>query len=83
MELWRVIATGLTVLFGFALVLSARVQKLDSTTEPEGAARKTTLSGLVLVAALVLLTATVLPAEACWAIIVAAIFIASILMVAG
>ena len=82
-EIWRVFATALTVLFGLALVLSARTQKLDSTTAPEGAARKTTLSGLTLVAVFVALTATVLPEQVCWAIIVAAVFIASILMVAG
>ena len=82
-EIWRTIATGLVVLFGLALVLSARVQKLDSTTAPEGAARKTTVAGLVIVAALVALTATVLPEQVCWAVLAAAVFISSILMVAG
>ena len=76
-------ATALTVLFGLALVLSARSQKRDSTTEPPGAARRATFSGLLIVAIMVLLTATVLPAEVCWAVLAAAVIITSILMVAG
>lgn len=83
MELWRAFATTLMTLLGIVLIMSTRTKKLDSRTEPPGAARRSTLGGLSFLVAFDLLTATVLPAEMCWAVLTAGVLISSVLMVTG
>lgn len=83
MEMWRIIAAVLMTLSGGLLVVGSVGQVRDNLHRRGGDVVRTALTEFAVLATVVALVATVLPATVCWALIVACVLIATILMVTG
>lgn len=77
------IATALMTVLGLVLLMSTRTKIRDAPGQVPGAVGRATLRGVSTLALFDLLTATLLPAVMCWALLAAGVLIASVLMVTG
>lgn len=83
MEAWRIAGTVLTTVVGGLLVLGTMGQVRDRQDRRRGDVVRAGAYGFALVGLCTALTATVLPADISWALVIAGALIAAVLMVTG